>query len=421
VRGAAVIGQPGAARVDRDRYRWAILAAAMLAQASAALPMQGLGVLAGFLQHALGLSASGVGLLVTVAGSAPIIALSIVGHLLDRHDERTIVGAGALIAAAGVAMAALAGGLPLLLLGLFVFGIGYSTVQPGGSKSVAVWFPARRGIAMGVRQAGLPLGGAGAALLLPAVVVAWSWRAAFAVSGAVALAGGAVFVAVYRQPPTHGAARPSERLWPRLASQLRAPAMATILMTGVALVTAQYGITTHFIGSLRAQTGITQVDAARVFFVVQIAGVVGRIGLAAASDRPGRGRLAWILLCMAATALLLAVLPWLPADRILGTGIAACLGFFGYGWYGPWVAHVSESCPPGQVGLAIGAAMAVNQIAIVAAPPLLGLISDLCGYRVMWWMLAAALFALTGVVRARLAGHRASPRAESRGDKHHTR
>jgi predicted MFS family arabinose efflux permease len=396
-------GRPGRTDPPAGRpsaYAWLVLAVATGTQTSSAFAMQGLGVLAGFLQQALHLSAAQVGLLVTVAGAAPVVALLVVGHLLDRYDERLIIGLGAVVAAAGLGLAAQAGGYSVVLAGLFVLGIGYSTAQPGGSKSVAAWFPsARRGVAMGIRQAGLPLGGAAAALVLPTVAQWWGWHAAFAVTAAVVVAGGVVFGLVYRRPSTPALAAPRVGLLRGLATQLRSPALTSILLTGFVLVGAQYAVTTYFILFLHERNGLSLVRAALLFFVVQIAGGLGRIVLAAASDRTRGGRMVWIQRCMVATALLLALLPLVPANMVLGGALAALLGFFGYGWYGPWVAHVTETSPPHQVGLALGAAMAVNQVAIVGVPPLLGLLADLTSYSVMWWCLAALLGPLVGCVR----------------------
>ena len=90
------------------------------------------------------------------------------------------------------------------------------------------------------------------------------------------------------------------------------------------------------------------------------------------------------------------------------TPVAACLlfiwlGFFGIGWYGPWVAHVAESAPPGRTGFVLGSAMAVNQIAIILAPPGLGLLKDLTGsFTPVWALLSAmTLVALTITARGR--------------------
>lgn len=61
------------------------------------------------------------------------------------------------------------------------------------------------------------------------------------------------------------------------------------------------------------------------------------------------------------------------------------LGFFGIGWYGPWVAHLAKSAPPGRTGFALGLVMAVNQPAVVLVPPALGLLRDTThGFTAAW-------------------------------------
>ncbi len=70
------------------------------------------------------------------------------------------------------------------------------------------------------------------------------------------------------------------------------------------------------------------------------------------------------------------------------------LGFFGIGWYGPWVAHAAESAPEGSTGLALGLTMAANQIAVIAAPPILGLLTDVTGGFTTAWLTLATLTAI---------------------------
>ncbi|MFD0350804.1 hypothetical protein ACFQ0M_41835 [Kitasatospora aburaviensis] len=95
--------------------------------------------------------------------------------------------------------------------------------------------------------------------------------------------------------------------------------------------------------------------------------------------------------CMAAATAASAAL----ATPLGDSAVAACLllvglGFFGLGWYGPWVAYVAESAPPERTGFALGVAMAVNQVAVISAPPLLGLLRDAThGFALAWGLLAA--------------------------------
>ncbi|WP_213009495.1 MFS transporter, partial [Paractinoplanes toevensis] len=184
------------------RYRWVILAVATFTQAAAGFFVQGIGALGVHLQSDLEISAAQLGLLISAGQFVPLIGLLVAGELLDRFDERWVVTAGAGVVGAALLAGAFAPGYAALLAVLLVVGAGYSTVQPGGSKSVAAWFDAsRRGTAMGIRQAGLPLGAALASATLPAIATAAGWRATPLTGGLIALLGAAAFLLLYRRPP----------------------------------------------------------------------------------------------------------------------------------------------------------------------------------------------------------------------------
>ena len=386
-----------AASPAKRPYRWAVLAAATLAQASASFALLGVPALAGFLQHDFSLSAAETGLLLTATYAAPLFALLFVGDLLDRKSERLIIGLGAAILFVALLLAAASDGFPALLLWLFIAGLGYSATQPGGSKSVSAWFRGDRlGLAMGVRQAGLPAGGAVAAAILPAMAAAWSWRAAFVAGAAAALAGGLAFALIYRPPPDEAdsAAKRARLSFALVAGLLRERWMRNAMVAGLALVSAQYGILTWLMLYLRDHAAIALTRGAAFLFLMQFVGVAGRIGLAAWSDRAPAARFRLLTLSMIAVAAGVLILMFIPADTpepALAL-LAAWLGFFGLGWYGPWVAYLAETAPADKTGLTLGAAMALNQFGIMAAPPLLGLAHDLSGgYTALWACIVAPL------------------------------
>ena len=386
-------------------YRWIVLTAATAAQATASFAMLGLAALAGFLQQDFKLDDAETGLLITASYAAPLFSLLFVGDLLDRKSERLIIGLGAVILFAGLALAATSRGYAMLLVWLFVAGLGYSATQPGGSKSVSAWFRGDRlGLAMGIRQAGLPLGGAIAAATLPALAAAWSFRAALAAGAIAALAGGLAFALVYRRPREEAgaASRRPTLTFAAVAGLLRQRWMRDAMVAGLALVSAQYGIITWLMLYLRDHAHIALARGGWFLFLAQAAGVCGRIGLAAFSDREPAARFRLLTLSMLAVGagllLLLFVPPGTPEPAL--ALLAAWLGFFGLGWYGPWVAYLADTAPADKVGLTIGAAMAINQLGIMGAPPLLGLVHDLTGgYAALWgcvvgWL--AVAYGLTG-------------------------
>jgi MFS family permease len=375
-------------------YRWLILAVATVLQAGAAFVTQGIAVLAGYLQKDLHLSATQVGLLITASTVAPIFTLLFVGDLLDRKSERAIIGAGMLIMALGLVGACVAPGFLALCAALFVIGMGYSTVQPGGSRSVSQWFHGHQlGIAMGIRQAGLPLGGAAAAAALPFLVGVRDWRAAFLFSVAVVLASGLLFWAVYR-PPTL-ADRPGKRAVLTvffLVRMVRQRWMQRVVWSGMALVGTQYGIVVFLMLFLRDRFGLPLREGGWMLLSMQLCGGVGRIVLSIWSDRCGKtgDRFVPVAVSMLATGIGLLALIGLPVDapRSWLFGLIAVLGFFALGWYGPWVTYIADSAPADSVGLALGAAMTVNQIAIVLTPPALGMLHDAArDYDAVWSIL----------------------------------
>jgi MFS family permease len=395
-------------------YRWVILLIATIAQASACFFVQGIGAIAIYIQQDWHLSTLQIGLLVSAAQLVPIIGLLVAGELLDRFDERLVVGIGTLIVAVGLCASILASSYLGLLAFLIVVGAGYSTAQPGGSKSVSRWFPKHQlGFAMGIRQAGLPLGGAFSAAVLPYIAARWGWQYSFVAGGAVALFGAVVFLIFYRsassvRPAGHkgDAHSVSHALLSRL-SMLKEPAMKNIMFSGLSLISVQYGILIFTALYLYDLLDLTISAAALLLFIAQGSGVAGRIILAAWSDRCRSGRYFPVLTCMFAVVLGLLILVWAPVHSFWGLGVlVGWLGFFGFGWYGPWVAYVAESAPPDKTGFCLGLAMAINQVAIVVMPPALGLLKDvthsyLPGWGVLIVMtLAALLFTSSGVAGA---------------------
>ena len=108
------------------------------------------------------------------------------GRLADRLGARPSLLGGLIVGAAGLAVGALSPGFTTFLLCLFLAGIGWSVVNPALGKAIMDLFPVHeRGIAMGIKQMGLTVGGIASALVLPRVAASLGWRAAIATCGLV--------------------------------------------------------------------------------------------------------------------------------------------------------------------------------------------------------------------------------------------
>jgi ACS family hexuronate transporter-like MFS transporter len=93
----------------------------------------------------------------------------------------------------------------------FLLGIGEGFNWPGASKTVAEWFPSQeRSLAVAIFDSGSSVGGAVAALLIPLIALAYGWRAAFVLSGALGFIWLLVWLRVYHPLDRHPKITPEE-------------------------------------------------------------------------------------------------------------------------------------------------------------------------------------------------------------------
>ncbi|WP_448663339.1 MFS transporter [Sphingomonas sp. CJ20] len=149
---------------------------------------------------------------VTGAFQAGIMLQPVVGYILDRIGMRT----GFALFATAWGLLTMAHGLVFswqwLLAARGALGFAEGTAQTGGLKVVSEWFPAReRGIAGGIYNMGASVGAAVAPLLVYWAASVWNWRAAFFVSGALALLWVLLWLASYRPLGEHPKLSAEER------------------------------------------------------------------------------------------------------------------------------------------------------------------------------------------------------------------
>ncbi len=82
-----------------------------------------------------------------------------------------------------------------LLFVLLLVGTFYSVSQPGGSKVIMKWFSKEnRGLAMGIRQAGIPIGGTLAGVLIPFLTIKYNMAYAVNSIACICIIGGFLFL-----------------------------------------------------------------------------------------------------------------------------------------------------------------------------------------------------------------------------------
>jgi ACS family hexuronate transporter-like MFS transporter len=187
--------------VSIGRFRWLICALLFSATAINYVDRQIIGVLKPTLQHEFGWSEVAYGDIVFWFQAAYALGYVGFGRFVDRVGARLGYGvAVAVWAAAHIAHAFVhtVTGFALARIGL---GLGESGNFPGGLKAVAEWFPKKeRALAVGVFNAGANVGAIVTPLIVPAITLAFGWRAAFLITGGFTVVWLVVWLSVYRRP-----------------------------------------------------------------------------------------------------------------------------------------------------------------------------------------------------------------------------
>jgi MFS family permease len=171
-------------------YRWAVLAAGTAAQAAFSTVAFALAVLAPALRDRYDLSLTQIGIVLSAEWIGLTFALLPWGFAVDRFGERWTLAGGLTACAGFLAAAAYAPSFVWLVAFLGLGGIAGGSVQSGSGRAVMRWFAAsERGLALGIRQTAVPIGGGIAALVLPQLggpKAGLLFVAGFVLAGAVA-------------------------------------------------------------------------------------------------------------------------------------------------------------------------------------------------------------------------------------------
>jgi MFS family permease len=383
--------------LDEVRRRWfspwLLLALATLSQTGMSVAQQGVAVLAVFVRHLLHLSLAEMGLLVSAMSLGVVVGQLIAGLLVDERGPRWVLmwaTVSACLVAVGLSRVTQLDGW---LSGLFVMGVMLAGVPSAGTRAMFQAFPApRRGLVMGIRQTGVPLGSALAAATLPLLVALVGLnRVWWVLAGLLLVTGGAFVLAM---PPWPRRARPLGAVQPTSLRPALGP-MAVALM----LVAGQYSALTFAIPDLEIRQGWTVAAAGLALALVQVGGGMGRIGMGWVSDRLGRRAPVIVVLALLAAlmSLAMALLPRAASPGIL-VPLLWLLGVGGVGWNGLTLTWAGERVGEARAGRAMSWTGSAAFLGSAVYPPLFGAVVDATGHFRTAWMLLAGWLLLGAVV-----------------------
>jgi sugar phosphate permease len=380
------------------RYRWIVLALGMGAQAAFSAVMVGLPAFGPALRDEFALSLAGFGVVLGLFTLGATVALVPWGIVTDRFGERVTLSLG--VGGCAVAMwAASRGGAGVLVASLVAAGALGAVASVASGSAVSGWFaPSERGMALGLRQASVPLGGAIAALTLPAIAAARGPRLAMVVLGLGCATASLACAAWVRSPETVRAergARPlgDRRIW-RLAGG------------SALLITAQIAVSGFLVVYLHDERGFSVVAAGVILAAVQVAGIGGRIAAGRWSDRLVL-RVAPLRRIAVATAVAWAVVPiLLRAGDAVAVSSLVVGGSLASSWNGLSFTAAAELAGGGRSGTAIGLQQTALFAAAAAVQPLFGALVQGAGWPVAFWSLAVGPILAWWVLRPLARGER---------------
>ena len=249
--------------------------------------------LAPFLLDGLGLSRVQVGLFLPAVYLGGVLMSLPAGWLTERFGVRWLLAVGLAVSGSSVALGALAPGLTGLLALLFLGGFGFSILNPTTGRAVFDWFPAReRGLAMGIKQAGLTLGGIVSALALPPIAagVRLAGRPGRGRRGVAGVRGARRRDLSRTRPIARRRRSVAGRAWRTWRPSCAAPASRSCSPAGWPSASAQSSVLAYLVLFARETFGMSSVDAARLLALAHLGGMAGRLGWGAVSDRVFGGR-----------------------------------------------------------------------------------------------------------------------------------
>jgi MFS family permease len=383
---------------------WLMLGIALLAQITVSIVTQGVPILAPFMQADLGLTRAQVGLFNSAIMAGSLVSMFAAGWVVDVQGERAALVWGNVLVGLFCLTVAATQGFFTALLALFAAGMGASFPTPAGSKAVMSWFPVeKRGMAMGVRQTGIPVGGALAAASLPAIAVTSGWRTAVVVSGITCFIAVAACWFLYSSPEgaTGGSSLVLRKQQNRLSDILTRD-VALLGLAGALLPLGQFALLTYLALYLKETQSIPVTTTATLLVGAQIAGAAGRILWGIWSDRlflqHRKPALVWASVFSTGGSL---VLGWLPQGTplwVIGL-IVLVYAFNTIGWHGSWIAMLAEIAGPDKQGRTLGMAMTLMYPGIIVLPPLFGLFVDYThSWQWAWTALAGVLAVGTAII-----------------------
>ncbi|MDH3670849.1 MAG: MFS transporter [Gammaproteobacteria bacterium] len=343
----------------------------------------------------IGVDATYIGVFTAIVYVFAMLSGATTGAFVGRYGAIRVCQVTMLTAAA--AMGALVLATPMAaMVSAVLLGCAYGPFNPASAHvlagvSTAQWRP----LVFSIKQAGVPLGGTLAGLLVPLLAIWFGWEV-----GLLAVASAALVVMMMLQllRRSFDADRKPGRLFASLSvlTPLRLVfgdrTLRRFAITGFAYAGCQVSVGAFYVVYLVVALEMPLVKAGLIFAFVQFGAVFGRIFWGVVAERIVSTRTLLVCVgglsavCLGITAVLT---PAWPLAMVMVLGFV--LGASSFGWVGIFLSEIADLAPQGQASEATGGVQFVYFGGVVVVPPCFGAIINLTGSYTIAFLTIAGL------------------------------
>lgn len=352
------------------------------------------GILAGYLLEEFAITRSQLGLLTTALFIVGALGSPSAGRFVDMWGGRRVALAAMAIATAGVWAMAAAPSFLLIIVGASLAGLALASGNPTTNSLVAAHIsPGERGVTMGVKQAGVQVGGFGIGIVLPWAAEQVGWRWAMASLGLVSIL--VLIAIVFAIPPDERAKEApgvARERGPMEASVWWMTAYALLMGAGVA------GISAYLPLYSQEEVGLSVGGAGLLVSAMGAVGIASRITLGWVTEHFGHIEVFLLLMAVGSVLGSAMVLLAAPSAPWLLWAAAITFGVSAITWNTVGMIAVLAEVGPEDAGRASGYVQSAFYAGFAASPVVLGYSIDATDeYRIAWLSVTIA-FALAAVV-----------------------
>ncbi len=341
----------------------------------------------------IGVRASYVGIFTGAVYFVAMFSGSFCPGFIVKYGPVRVLQVTVLFAILGLFVFTLASPLAAILCAILL-GIAYGPINPANAPVLlAITNSGNRAFMFSIKQSGVTVGGAAAALIVPVVAAWWNWKAGII---SVALLGIVTLTILQPLRQQFDSDRTNVNLSWSIAAVIgpvrqimRIPLLRGFAAVGFTYAGVQISVSSFFVVFLVEQ-GFTLVEAGVCFLFVNVGGIIGRIAWGGLSDKWLTPKYTLTLIGVVSAISLSGM--FLVSDswhKFFLYVFSFILGSSTHGWNGVFLSEVANQAPEGEAHNWTGGVQFLIYGGVAILPPLFGLIIvGTSGYTVPFFLIA---------------------------------